>query len=94
MNKNIFILDNLSSHYYQEIKNLSQKLNIIFLSPYSSNFNLIELFFNYLKAKVYDESFETVNMITKKIINVIKESPDEDLIFYERKCITNMIKVL
>ena len=43
----VIILDNLSCHKTQVLKNfyIEEKINVIFNSPYHSDFNCIELFF-------------------------------------------------
>lgn len=52
--KYVLILDNLSCHKTQEIFNLynEKKINVLFNSPYLSNWNCIELAFRALKKNI------------------------------------------
>lgn len=66
----VFVLDNLSCHKTPSMKKLflDNKINVLFNSPYMSEWNCIELAFRALKRKYYHILFET----KEEQINYIK----------------------
>lgn len=75
IDKYAIILDNFAGHktpslleYYKE-----KKLNIIFNSPYQSNFNSIELFFRLIKKKIYNKLYKSVDEVVNEMKNIIND---------------------
>lgn len=58
----VVVLDNLSSHHHAAIRPLieARGCQVLFLSPYSPDFNPIELMFSKLKARVRAQACRTV----------------------------------
>lgn len=69
INQFVIILDNLSCHKTPLLKSFyeEEKMNIIFNSPYHSNFNCIELLFRIMKKKLYEKLYKS----TEDAINEI-----------------------
>ena len=70
------ILDNLSCHKTDLLKEFykNEKINIIFNSPYRSDFNCIEFFFRLLKQKVYNKLFSSVEEVVNDIKSIIENT--------------------
>ena len=67
--KYVIILDNCTIHKSQELIELykKEKLNILFLVPYASYFNSIELCFRALKQMIYSRLYESLDDLKKDI---------------------------
>ena len=70
----LIVLDNARIHHaiiYKRI--VAQQVNLLFLPPYSSPLNPIELFFGHIKRKVYKHIYynqkDLLESITKTILN-------------------------
>lgn len=76
----VVILDNLSSHHLTSIRTLveAQGCTLLYLSPYSPDFNPIELLFSKLKAWVRGDAPRTVQNVIDCIGTVLQAVlPDE-----------------
>jgi transposase len=73
-NKFIVVLDNLSAHKTSKIINFfkEKNINVLFNTPYLSEFNAIELAFRYLKKILYSKIFDTIEEVEAKVINILK----------------------
>ena len=87
-------MDNLSSHKTSKLMEFydKHKINVLFNTPYLSNFNAIELSFRNLKKFLYTKVFSSIEEVeeeVKKHLNDerfkigIKENFKETLIKYE-----------
>ena len=70
----LIVMDNFSIHLTTELKNFykEKKMKILTIVPYSSMFNGIEFFFNYIKQKIYKKVFNSFSKMIpfiEKIIN-------------------------
>ena len=68
-------MDNLSSHKTELLKEfyMKNRINIIFNSPYMSNFNSIELFFRLIKRIIYQRLYTSTKELIESIINIIDD---------------------
>ena len=73
--KYIIILDNCSVHKTKILKEyyLENNINVVFISPYNSNFNSIELFFRLLKRKLYQKLYSSTDEAIEEIKKIICE---------------------
>ena len=96
----VVILDNLSCHKTPLLKKFyeEEKMNIIFNSPYHSNFNCIELLFRIVKKKLYEKLYKStedaineIHMIMndKNINKILIQNFRETLENYFRFSISN-----
>ena len=71
--KYAIIMDNLSSHKTKELLNFysKNKINIIFNSPYLSQWNAIELAFRAIKRKYYEKLFSDEEEFKNYILSII-----------------------
>lgn len=71
--KYAIIMDNLSSHKTEELLNFysKNKINIIFNSPYLSQWNSIELVFRAIKRKYYEKLFSDEEEFENYILSII-----------------------
>lgn len=72
----IFVLDNATYHYSDNIKKYAQKekLKFLFNVPYKSDFNGIELVFNLIKNHLYKEIHKNLKELTNKIVLYIDDN--------------------
>jgi len=72
--KYILVLDNLSAHKTPEVTNflIDNKINVIYNSPYVSEFNCVELSFRYIKKIIYSKIYETIENTIKDVENLLK----------------------
>ena len=70
----IFVMDNLTSHLTNEIKNIIKKkaLKVFYTVPYESLFNPIELSFRAIKNQTYKKLYNNINELSVDIKNIIK----------------------
>lgn len=75
-NNYVIILDNLNCHKTPSLKNfyLKEKMNILFNSPYQSQFNCIELFFRLIKRKLYQKLFSSTEDAIEEIKNILNDN--------------------
>lgn len=75
IDKYVIILDNFSVHKTKLLKEYYQEnhMNVLFISPYNSNFNSIELFFRLLKRKLYQKLFSSTDEVVEEIKKIIRE---------------------
>lgn len=61
----LIIMDNCTIHMTKKLKELyrENKLKVLTIVPYSSDFNAVEYVFNYLKQKVYKKVFISLNKL-------------------------------
>lgn len=71
----VVILDNLSCHKTDLLLNFynEQKINMIFNSPYHSNFNCIELFFRIIKKRLYEKLYKSADEAIEEIKQIIND---------------------
>lgn len=69
----ILVMDNLTSHKTPAITNflLENKIDVIYNTPYVSEFNCVELAFRHLKKIIYSKIYESIEMAEKEIINLL-----------------------
>ena len=82
--KYVLILDNLSCHKTQELFNFynEKKINVLFNSPYLSNWNCIELAFRALKKKYYCQLFSEDEQLKNYVVNILtSEEYEKTLLF-------------
>ena len=84
----ILIMDNCSIHYVDEILEILQTAGIlvVFIPPYSPDFNPIELTFSYLKR--YLQEHEQVIQAANNITDIIKSAFDSITVDYCTKWIS------
>ena len=70
----LIVLDNLSVHKTKDLLDFyrSNKINIVFNSPYVSKFNAIEFTFRDLKKIVYSNVYENSEILLKDIQKILK----------------------
>ena len=75
-NNFVIILDNLSCHKTALLNNyyLKEKINVLFNSPYQSQFNCIELFFRLIKQKLYQKIFSSTDDAIEEIKDIINDN--------------------
>ena len=73
LNNYLIIMDNCSIHLSKKLKDFysEKKLKILTIVPYLSEFNAIELFFNYIKQKIYKKVFNSFNKLITFIEGII-----------------------
>jgi transposase len=71
----LIILDNLSVHKTKNLINFYKEnnINILFNSPYCSEFNCVELVFRAVKKKIYSKLFKNINEIEEEIKNIFED---------------------
>ena len=71
----IFVLDNATYHFSENIKKYAEKekLKFLFNVPYKSEFNGIELVFNLIKSHLYNEIHKNLKELTDKIVLYIDD---------------------
>ena len=76
--KYILIMDNLKSHKKDNVINffIETKTNVIFISPYCSIFNAVELCFRVIKRKTYSKLYSSLE---EQNTNIAKILENEDL---------------
>jgi len=78
--KIMVILDNASYHYSQEVRDViesSQRLNLIYLPPYSPELNLIERVWHFFKKNVlYNKYYENLAEFRKASITFFQNIED------------------
>ena len=69
----LIVLDNLSVHKTQELLDFykSNKVNIVFNSPYVSKFNAIEFTFREMKKIIYSKVYEDGEDIVKDVNRIL-----------------------
>lgn len=74
--KFIIIQDNASIHKSWELRNyyFENKINVLFIPPYLSYFNSIELSFRFLKNFLYKELFSSITDVEKRVEELINSS--------------------
>ena len=74
--KYVIVLDNLACHKTKLLKDfyLNNDINIVFNSPYMSNFNCIELFFRLIKRKIYQKIYSSINEVVDEITSIIHDN--------------------
>lgn len=70
----ILVLDNLSAHKTNKVLKFfrDKNINVLFNTPYLSEFNAIELAFRYLKKILYSKLFETLEEVEAEVIKILK----------------------
>lgn len=73
LNNYLIIMENCSIHLTKKLKDFysEKKLKILTIVPYLSEFNAIELFFNYIKQKIYKKVFNSFNKLITFIEGII-----------------------
>ena len=63
------VLDNLSSHHRESVRTLSEAhdCTVLYLSPYSPDFNPIEMMFSKIKALVRGDTWTSVQTLFDSI---------------------------
>ena len=71
----VAILDNLNYHKTSLLKKFydEEKMNIIFNSPYHSNFNCIELLFRIIKKKLYEKLYKSTEDAINEIHKIMED---------------------
>ena len=74
--RSVFILDNLSSHATLQMFDFynSKKLKILFVVPYFSKLNMIELCFRGIKNILYKNLFSTIKDVEEKVKKIIMDN--------------------
>jgi len=78
----LIVLDNLSCHKTKKIYEFYQteKINVLFNSPYLSDFNSVELGFRNLKKKIYSKIFANTNDLINEVRNILISNEFNDSI--------------
>lgn len=73
--KYVIVMDNLSCHRTKNLLNYykDRKINVIFNSPYMSNFNAVEFAFGAIKIKLYNNLYESMEATIKDVENILKD---------------------
>lgn len=72
----VVILDNLSCHKTQLLKNfyIEEKINVIFNAPYHSDFNCIEFFFRILKKRLYEKLYQSTDDAIAEVKMILNDN--------------------
>ena len=81
--KYILIMDNLSSHKTEELIKFykANNINVVFNSPYISQWNSIELAFRAIKKQYYQKIFETEENLEEYVSKIINSEEFSKTIF-------------
>ena len=76
----VLVLDNLSCHKTEKLIEFysTNKINVIFNTPYLSTFNSIELSFRNLKRHLYTNIYESIEKIEEEAKNYLKNKSFND----------------
>ena len=79
----VVILDNLRCHKTPLLKKFyeEEKMNIIFNSPYHSNFNCIELLFRIIKKKLYEKLYKSTEEAINEIHMIMSDKNLNETLF-------------
>ena len=71
--KFVIVLDNYSGHKTPKLMEyyLNNKINVLFNSPYLSNFNAVELAFRNLKKAFYKKNYKNIDEIKTELVNIL-----------------------
>ncbi len=91
----VLVMDNLSVHKTKRVREAIEKIGvrILFLPPYSPDFNPIEKAFAKLKALLRAAEKRTVPDLIEEITNIFDSISSEECKAYFRCCINQMKKV-
>jgi len=84
-----FFIDNASWHKTKAVETFCDNNNIIllFLPPYSPEYNPIERVWSFLKSKIRQRFFKTANIFRKFVFDLFEEINNTDLDELARQCI-------
>lgn len=76
----VLVLDNLSCHKTEKLIEFysTNKINVIFNTPYLSTFNIIELSLRNLKRHLYTNIYESIEKIEEEAKNYLKNKSFND----------------
>ena len=76
----VLILDNLSCHKTKRLIEFysKKKINVLFNTPYFSQFNSIELSFRNLKRHLYLKIFESIEKLEEKAKKILNDKTFND----------------
>jgi transposase len=85
-----FFIDNASWHKTKAVKEYckNNKISLLFLPPYSPEYNPIERVWSFLKSKVRQRFFRTADVFRKFIFNLFKEINNTDSNELAKQCIS------
>ena len=89
------VMDNLSVHKTKRVKEAIEKIGarILFLPPYSPDFNPIEKAFAKLKALSRRAEKRTVRSLIREVKKIIDSIPSEQCAAFVRCCINEMREI-
>jgi transposase len=75
INNPLIIMDNCSIHLTKDLIDFykENKLKILTIVPYASELNAIEIFFNYIKQKIYKKTFGSLEKLIEFVEKILKE---------------------
>ena len=78
----LFIMDNCSIHLTKKLRDFynENKLKILTIVPYLSQFNGIEFFFNYIKQKLYKKVFNSFNKMIPFVEKILNDEQTKEII--------------
>ena len=84
----IVVMDNLSSHHVAGIREAIEAAGaqLIYLSPYSPDFNPIELCWSKIKEFLRDKAARTSETLDEAITSAIKAIAPQDILGWFRHC--------
>lgn len=82
--KFVVIMDNLSSHRTKNLLTFykEKKINVIFNSPYMSNFNAVEFAFRAIKLKIYNHLYESIDDTISDVVKILKNKNFENVLIH------------
>lgn len=79
----LIIMDNCSIHMTKDLKEFykENKLKIMTIVPYSSEFNGVEFLFNHIKQKVYKKVFPSLIKLTNFVEKILSDDSINEIAF-------------
>ena len=83
-----FLIDNASWHKTLAVQEYCEqnKITLLFLPPYSPEFNPIERVWSFLKSKIRQRFFKTADIFKSFVFNLFSEINNTDLAELSRQC--------
>ena len=85
-----FFIDNASWHKTLAVQEYCEqnKITLLFLPPYSPEYNPIERVWSFLKSKIRQRFFKTADIFKKFIFDLFTEINNTDLEELARQCVS------
>ena len=98
INNPLLIMDNCSIRLTKDLINFykENKMKILTIVPYASELNAIEIFFNYIKQKIYKKTFGSFKKLIEFVEKILKEDELNKIVIQKifKKTITLYLKYI